>query len=339
MGRTRVLVTGSAGFLGGHLCRYLKKQGYWVRAVDWVAPRYGDVDCDESDWDCDLRLWSCAALATRNVQEVYALSSDMGGIGHITDPQRQAEILWNNTMINFNTLETARWWGVQRYLFTSSVCVYPMYRLGTTIVPPLKEEDVYPALPNESYGWEKLQAEHLCRHYRHYGMETRIARLQNTFGPRGAWKGGREKAPAALSRKIAIAKLTGNPEVEIWGDGKQTRSLMYADDCIYGLHLLMQSDYSEPITLGPDRVASIDEIVDIIADAAGIEIVKKYVEGPQGVRGRNFDHSRARNILGWEPRVSLEEGLRRTYLWVEEQVRNEMRHSQTPVPEFYDESP
>ncbi|MFN3329536.1 MAG: NAD-dependent epimerase/dehydratase family protein, partial [Pyrinomonadaceae bacterium] len=252
-----------------------------------------------------------------------ALAADMGGMGFISS--HHAQILYNNALINFHTLEAARINGVKRYLFTSSACVYNEELQKEANVRPLKEEDAYPAQPQDAYGWEKLISERLCMHYREeYGIETRIVRFHNIFGEKGTWEGGREKAPAALCRKIAYAKLTGNPEIEIWGDGEQTRSFCYISDCVEGLYRLMQSDYHEPINLGQDRMVTINQLADIIADIAGIKIKKKYVDGPQGVRGRNSDNTRLRQVLGWEPQVSLEEGLKITYQWIEEQVRKKL---------------
>jgi GDP-D-mannose 3', 5'-epimerase len=248
------------------------------------------------------------------------LGADMGGMGFIS--ANHARILHNNSLINIHTLEAARTNGVKRYLYSSSACVYPEYRQTETDVTPLKEEDAYPAQPQDAYGWEKLISERLCIHYQEeYGLETRIVRFHNIFGPLGSWKGGREKAPAALCRKVATAKLSGHHEIEIWGDGQQTRSFCYVDDCVLGIYKLMGSDCRNPLNLGQDRMVTIDELADMIADAAGIKIVKKHVPGPQGVRGRNSDNTRLREVLHWEPEISLEEGLRRTYQWIEEQAR------------------
>jgi GDP-D-mannose 3',5'-epimerase len=316
---TKVLVTGAGGFIGHHLVKYLKQLGYWVRGVDIKYPEYEPTEADEFEL-LDLRYWDNCLQATCGVEEVYALAADMGGMGFISS--NHAQILRNNLLINTQTIEAARLNCVKRYLFTSSACVYPEYRQVEADVTPLKEEDAYPAQPQDAYGWEKLITERLCRHYyEEFGFETRIVRLHNIFGPLGAWYGGREKAPAALCRKIAVAKLTGNPTVEIWGDGEQTRSFCYVDDCVKGLHLLMQSDYHEPLNLGSDRLVTINQLTDIIAGIAGIKIVKKHVSGPQGVRGRNSDNTRLRQVLGWEPEISLEEGLARTYRWIEEQVQ------------------
>jgi GDP-D-mannose 3', 5'-epimerase len=207
-------------------------------------------------------------------------------------------------------------------LYTSSACVYPEFKQTTTTVTPLREEDAYPAQPQDAYGWEKLIAERLCTHYREeYGIQTRIVRFHNICGPLGTWEGGREKAPAAMCRKIAVAALTGNTEIEIWGDGEQTRSFCYIEDCVEGIFKLMQSDYIEPLNLGQDRLVSINQLADMIADIAGIKIIKKHVAGPQGVRGRNSDNTRLREILGWEPEISLEVGLARTYSWILSQLQ------------------
>lgn len=251
---------------------------------------------------------------------VYALAADMGGMGYISS--HHAAILHNNALINLHTIEAARQNGVSRYLYTSSACVYPEYRQNSTAAIPLREEDAYPAQPQDAYGWEKLISERLCTHYREdYGFATRIVRFHNIFGPLGSWDGGREKAPAALCRKVAIAKLKGSDEIELWGDGRQTRSFCYIDDCVEGLHRLMRSDYEEPLNLGQDRLISVDELADLIAAIAGVNLRKSHIPGPQGVRGRNSDNTRLRAMLNWEPQISLEEGLRRTYAWIEEQVR------------------
>lgn len=267
----------------------------------------------------DLRHRENCLTATKDIDEVYALAADMGGMGFIS--AHHAEILHNNALINIHTLDTARTNGVKRYLYTSSACVYPEYRQTETTVIPLKEEDAYPAQPQDAYGWEKLITERLCTHYREdYGIETRIVRFHNIFGPLGTYDGGREKAPAAICRKVAIAKLTGLPEIEVWGDGQQTRSFCYIDDCVTGIYKLMRSDYSEPLNLGQDRLVTINQLADMVTEIADVRIIKRHVPGPQGVRGRNSDNARLREVLRWEPNVNLEEGLKRTYAWIEAEV-------------------
>lgn len=325
---TPVLVTGAGGFIGHHLVQYLKRQGYWVRGVDVKSPEFGRSAADEF-WRLDLRRWDNCLQATRQVEQVYALAADMGGMGYISS--HHARIVHDNTLINMHTLEAARINGVQRYVFASSACVYPEYRQTDADVAPLREEDAYPAQPQDAYGWEKLFTERCCLHYAdEYGLETRIARFHNIFGPLGTWDGGREKVPAALCRKIARAKLTGNPEVEIWGDGEQTRSFCYVDDCVIGLHKLMHADYRWPLNLGQDRLITINQLADLIATIAGIRIVKKHIPGPQGVRGRNSDNTRLRQVLGWEPQVSLEAGCAITYAWIAEQVQATLLHTLAP---------
>lgn len=315
----RILVTGAGGFIGHHLVSFLKRKDYWVRGVDIKHPEFEPTMSDEFSI-LDLRRWESCLEATSDVDGVYALAADMGGMGYIS--AHHASILYDNALINFHTLEAARQNGVTRYLYTSSACIYPEYKQMSTDVKPLKEEDAYPAQPQDAYGWEKLMSERLCTHYlEDYGMETRVVRFHNIFGPLGTWEGGREKAPAALCRKIAVAKLLSEPEVEIWGDGEQTRSFCYIDDCVKGLYKIMQSDYFKPLNLGQDRLITINQLAHMIAEIAGFQPVLKHVPGPQGVRGRNSDNNRLRQVLDWEPEISLEEGLMRTYEWIEEEVR------------------
>ena len=315
----KILVTGAGGFIGHHLVTYLKSLGFWIRGVDIKKPEFTTSDADEFEI-LDLRRWENCLKATQGVDEVYALAADMGGMGFIS--ANHSQILHNNSLINIHTLEASRTNGVKKHLFTSSACVYPEYRQTEIEVTPLKEEDVFPALPQDAYGWEKLVIERLCIHYREdYGIETRIVRFHNIFGPNGTWEGGREKAPAAMCRKVAVAKLTGNHEIEIWGDGEQTRSFCYVDDCTEGLVKLMDSDFHDPINLGQDRLININDLADMAADIAGIKISKKHISGPQGVRGRNSDNTLLKKVLNWEPRISLEEGMKKTYEWIETQVK------------------
>ena len=318
MSQTRILVTGAGGFIGHHLVTFLRAKGYWVRGVDIKVPEYSDIDADEFEV-LDLRRWDNCLQATRGIVEVYGLAADMGGMGFIST--HHSEILHNNSLINTHTLDAAHINGGKRYFYTSSACVYPEYKQTEANVVPLKEEDAYPAMPQDAYGWEKLVMERLCTHYREdYGIQTRIVRFHNIFGPQGTWEGGREKAPAALSRKVAIAKLTGNHEIEMWGDGEQTRSFCYIDDCLEGIYRLMRSEHVFPLNLGSDRMVTINELAQMVARIAGIDISIKHIEGPQGVRGRNSDNTRLREVLKWEPQLTLEEGLQRTYTWIEQQV-------------------
>lgn len=318
-------MTGAGGFIGTHLVEFLKAKGYWVRGADIKLPEFSETAADDFKL-LDLRRWENCLEVTKDVDHVYALAADMGGMGFISG--NHSQILHNNTLINFHTLDAARENGVSRYLYTSSACIYPEHLQESVNATPLREADAYPAYPQDAYGWEKLISERLCMHYMEdHGIVTKTVRFHNIFGEKGTWQGGREKAPAALCRKIATAKLTGNNEIEIWGDGEQTRSFCYIDDCVEGIYRLMQSDFGEPLNLGQDRMLSINELADIIAKIADVEIVKKNVDGPQGVRGRNSDNSKLREVLGWQPQISLEDGLAKTYQWIEEQVRSTIQRS------------
>ncbi len=327
MTQTHILVTGAGGFIGHHLVTFLRKKGYWVRGVDIKVPEYSKADADEFEL-LDLRRWDNCLQATRGIDEVFGLAADMGGMGFIS--AHHSEILHNNSLINTHTLEAARLNGAKRYFYTSSACVYPEFKQTDANVTPLKEEDAYPAQPQDAYGWEKLVMERLCTHYREdYEIQTRIVRFHNIFGEEGTWDGGREKAPAAMCRKIAIAKLTGNHEIEMWGDGEQTRSFCHITDCLEGIYRLMRSDHVFPLNLGSDRMVTINQLADIVAKIAGIKITIKHIPGPMGVRGRNSDNTRLREVLKWEPQLSLEDGLRRTYAWIENQVAKKLG---VPVP-------
>jgi len=314
----RILVTGAGGFIGHHLAKRLKADGHWVRGVDIKEPEYEATAADDFQL-LDLRRWENCLEATKDIDQVYNLAADMGGIGYIT--AFMADISRNNILINAHMLEASRMNAVKRFLFSSSACVYAQNKQKSADVTPLKEEDAHPADPEPGYGWEKLFTEKLCEYYAHdYGFETRTVRFHNVYGPLGTYDGGREKSPAAISRKIALAEDGG--EIEVWGDGNQTRSYMYVDDCVEGLIRLMASDFREPLNLGTDELISINGLVDLIADIAGKKIRKRHdTTKAQGVRGRNSDNSLLRRVLGWEPSISLREGLEKTYPWIEAQVK------------------
>lgn len=315
----RILVTGAGGFIGHHLVKKLKRDGHWVRGADIKYPEYESSAADQFEI-LDLRKVENCELATRDgIDEIYNLAADMGGIGYIT--AFHADISRNNILINAHMLEAARQNGVKRFLFSSSACVYNQAKQKDPNVTALREEDAYPADPEPGYGWEKLFAEELCRYYyKDYGFETSIVRFHNVYGPLGTYEGGKEKAPAAISRKVALAQ--NGDQIEVWGDGEQTRSFMHVDDCVEGLIRLMASGYREPLNLGTDELVTINELVDLVAKVAGKRINKRHnLTGPQGVRGRNSDNTRLREVLGWEPSIRLEQGLANTYPWIASQVQ------------------
>jgi len=315
---SRAIVTGAGGFIGHHLVRALKADGYWVRGIDLKYPEFGTTAADEFEL-LDLRRWEQSETAMRGARgaEVYNLAANMGGIGYIE--HHKAVIMHDNVLINTHVLEAARQQGVGRYLYTSSACVYPLYRQQSPDVTPLR-----------GYGWEKLFSERQCRHYwEDYGVETRVVRFHNIFGPLGTYDGGREKSPAAICRKVALASDGGS--IEVWGDGSQTRSYCYVDDAVEGMRRLIHSSHRDPLNLGQERLISINELVDLVASIAGKQIARAHISGaPQGVRGRTSDNSRVRAVLGWEPTVSLERGLRETYQWIAAQV---LAHAPVAVAE------
>jgi GDP-D-mannose 3',5'-epimerase len=314
---TSVLVTGAGGFIGHHLVKYLVDEGHWVRGVDLKYPEYGVSAAQEFEL-LDLRRYDNCLIATRGVDEVYNLAADMGGIGYITSSH--ADIARNSAMINLHMLEAARTNSVRRFLFSSSACVYPQYLQESPEVTNLKEEDAYPADPEKGYGTEKLFTEELCSYYREdYGFETRVVRFHNVYGPLGTYEGGKEKAPAAICRKVALA--TDGDEIEVWGDGQQTRSFMHVDDCVEGIFRIMRSDYPDPLNLGTDELVTVNQLVDLVAETAKKRITKRHdLSKPQGVRGRNSDNTKLRQVLGWEPQIPLKEGLVPTYGWIHQEL-------------------
>ena len=317
MGAKTALIAGGGGFIGHHMIKYLKERGYWVRGVDIKEPEYEATSADDFKV-LDLRRWENCLEATKDIAEVYQLAADMGGIGYITG--NHADVARNNILINAHMLDAAHQNGASRYFYSSSACIYPLYRQNTPDIGGLKEEDAYPADPEEGYGWEKLYAEKLCQYYDEEGrLPTRVARFHNIYGPLGTYDGGREKAPAAISRKVALVEDGG--EIEVWGDGLQTRSFTYIDDCVEGIYRIMHSDRAAPLNLGTDVLIGINDLVDLVAKIAGKQIQKRNdVSKPQGVRGRNSDNTRLREVLGWEPQTTLEDGLKATYEWISAQL-------------------
>jgi GDP-D-mannose 3',5'-epimerase len=327
--QTRLLVTGAGGFIGHHLVKRLKADGHWVRGVDLKYPEYDQTSGDEFEI-LDLRRWENCLLATQGaIDGVFNLAADMGGIGYIT--AFHADIARNNTLINAHMLEASRESGVKRFLFSSSACVYAQSKQKEADVAPLREEDAFPAEPEPGYGWEKLYAEELCRYFwQDYKFETRIVRFHNVYGPLGTYDGGKEKAPAAICRKVALA---GDPDtIEVWGDGEQTRSFMYVDDCIEGLVRIMGCDYHDALNLGTDELVTINQLVDLVGDIAGKRLAKIHnLQGPQGVRGRNSDNRLLRKVLNWEPSITLRQGLNQTYPWIEAELRKGSQKQGVPA--------
>jgi GDP-D-mannose 3',5'-epimerase len=316
-----VVVAGAGGFIGGHLLADLRRRGYpRLRAVDlkplgdWWQ-RFDDVE----NLQLDLQDLANCRRAVAGAAQVFNLAADMGGMGFIENNKARCML---SVLINTHLLLAAREAGVQRFFYASSACVYAADKQTSPDVKPLKESDAYPAMPEDGYGWEKLFSERMCRHFREdFGLETRVARFHNVYGPLGTWKGGREKAPAAICRKVIEAKRTGSQEIEIWGDGQQTRSFQYIDDCLQGIRLIMDSAILEPINLGSDELVTINGLVDIVERIAGVKLKRRYqLDAPKGVNGRNSDNTLIRQYLGWAPSIRLSEGLEKTYAWIYDQI-------------------
>ena len=321
----RCLVTGGKGFIGSHLVNYLKSQGYYVINADIVRESFLETK-EDLFYQVDLRNPTVCEVITQDVDWVFNLAANMGGIGYIT--KIGADIMRDNTMINLNMLEACRKNNVKRIFFSSSACVYPEYLQETTEVKPLKECDAFPAAPDQYYGWEKLYAELLMEAYhKDYGIDIRIARFHNIYGEYGTYEGGKEKAPAALCRKVAKAK--DGDSIIIWGDGNQTRSFCHVDDAVRGILMLMKSNYTKPVNIGSDRLVTINELAQMIIDISGKKLTITHdLTKPQGVRGRNADLTLVKKVIGWEPKITLEEGLRRTYRWIYKQI-----HGRDPFEE------
>jgi len=327
---TRILVCGAGGFIGGHLVKRLKREGYWVRGVDLKVHEYTASDADEFLVG-DLREPETVRRAVRGVDQVYQLAADMGGAGYIFTGDHDAEVMHNSAMINLNVLELGRLAGVQKVFYSSSACIYPEYNQLDPNNPICSEDSAYPAAPDSEYGWEKLFSERLYLSYmRNHGVDVRIARFHNIFGPEGAWDGGREKAPAAICRKVAEAEPGG--EIEIWGDGEQTRSFLYIDDCLDGVRALMESQHCGPFNIGSEEMVTINELARRAMAIAGKRLRMKHIPGPLAVRGRSSDNRLVREALGWEPKLDLNSGLRPTFEWIAEQVEQKRRALAAPAP-------
>jgi GDP-D-mannose 3',5'-epimerase len=313
------LVLGAGGFIGGHLVHRLKREGIWVRGVDLKSPEYRDVEADDF-LIADLRdPLVCREVIDRRYDEVYQLAADMGGAGYIFTGEHDAEVMHNSATINLNLVEACRRRTISRIFYSSSACMYPAYNQEDSDNPNCAEDSSYPAAPDSEYGWEKLFSERLYLAYqRNYGIQARIARYHNIFGPQGTWNGGREKAPAAICRKVAEARNGG--QIEVWGDGHQTRSFLYVDECIEGTTRLTRSNFSGPVNIGSEEMVTINGLVDVVCDIAGKKLEKIHIPGPLGVRGRNSDNRLIAQNLGWQPSQTLRRGLELTYSWVETQV-------------------
>jgi len=322
-------VCGAGGFIGSHLVKQLKREGFWVRGVDLKYPEFSPTAANDFVIG-DLRDQSiCRAVLDQPFDEVYQLAADMGGAGYIFTGEHDADVMHNSATINLNIVDLAQKRGVNKIFYSSSACMYPEYNQMDPDNPKCVEDSAYPAAPDSEYGWEKLFSERLyLAYHRNYGMQVRIARFHNIFGPEGTWTGGKEKAPAALCRKVAETQDGG--EIEIWGDGKQTRSFLYIDECLEAMRRLMDSQFVGPVNIGSEEMVSINQLAAMVMEIAGKRLKLKHIPGPLGVRGRNSDNRLIRQKLGWEPRMSLEQGLSKTYPWILEQVKMQYGSIVTP---------
>jgi nucleoside-diphosphate-sugar epimerase len=313
------LVCGAGGFIGGHLVKHLKREGFWVRGVDLKFHEYAETEADDFVIGDMRDPQLCRDVIDRRFDEVYQLAADMGGAGYIFTGEHDADIMHNSASINLNVLDACRKRNIRGVFYSSSACMYPAYNQEDPDNPNCEESSAYPAAPDSEYGWEKLFSERLYLAFnRNYGMRNRVARYHNIFGPEGTWDGGREKAPAAVCRKVARAKDGG--AVEIWGDGQQTRSFLYIDECIDGTIRLTRSDFEGPVNIGSEEMVTIDQLVDIVCAIAGKKVDKVHIQGPTGVRGRKSDNRLIRQKLGWAPSQPLRNGLETTYAWIEQRV-------------------
>jgi nucleoside-diphosphate-sugar epimerase len=322
----KALVCGAGGFIGHHMVRKLKNEGFWVRGVDLKYPEFSPVEADDFVLGDMRDPYVCKQVVDQKFDEVYQFAADMGGAGYVFTGENDANIMHNSALINLNMLEGCYRRNIKRIFYSSSACIYPKYNQEDPNNPNCAEDSAYPAFPDSEYGWEKLFSERLyLAFHRNYGMEVRIARYHNIFGPEGSWNDGREKAPAALCRKVALAILRGEDHIEIWGDGNQTRSFLYIDECIEGTLRLMRSDWTGPVNIGSEEMVTINQLAEIIMDIAGKKLSIKHVPGPLGVRGRNSDNKLIKDKLGWAPSYPLKKGLEITYGWIKQQVEKQFK--------------